>query len=380
VTSYEPAATPALSVVVPAFQVESHLPDCLDSILREAGSGVEVVVVDDASPDRSGQIAAEYARRDPRVRVVRLAINVGLGPARNAGFEATTGAYVWFVDSDDVLPAGAVPAVLDRLATSRPDVLIVDHAYVFESGAPAHPDRPGAGGPERPLAGLTGPLRVTGCPRLLRLAQSACTKIVRRGFLAEIGLRFFPGWYEDSAFSHPLLLAAGQIDVLDRVCYHYVQRDAGGITRTVSARHFEVFDQYQRLFDIVTATPGYEVFRPELFRLMIDHYLVIAGNRRRMPPDLRRAFFRRMSQDYRSRLPTGGYQLPAGAAGLKHRLVRRDAYLLYALLRRVHRAMAWLFRRGNAPAARRERTPRSAVPVPARVSGPPPGGGRTTGR
>jgi CDP-glycerol glycerophosphotransferase len=233
----------------------------------------------------------------------------------------------------------------------------------------------GAGRWGGPAAGRTGPTRLAECPGLLRLAQSACTKVVRRAFLDEHDLRFYPGWYEDSSFSHPMLMAAEQIQVLDRVCYCYRQRRAGGITRTVSPRHVEVFEQYQRLFEIVDkAAPNYEQFRPELFRLMIDHYLVIVGNPRRVPPQLRKEFFGRMAKDYHSRLPEGGYQIPGGVAGFKHRLVRWDAYRAYAILRLAHRGVSWLLRRrGRAPAGR-------PPAGPALVPAVPPGPDRTPGR
>jgi CDP-glycerol glycerophosphotransferase len=353
----EPGRAPLLSIVVPVYRVEPYLRGCLDSVLAEPAAGIEVVAVDDASPDGSGEIADEYAARDPRVRVVHLSANGGLGPARNAGLDRAAGEYVWFVDSDDWLPAGAVPAVLARLASARPDVLIVDHVMAYTDGSTS----PGMSGDV--LAGLTGPVRLAEHPRLLRLAQSACTKVARRAFLEEIKLRFSPGWYEDSAFSHPLLMAAGHIEVLDQVCYCYRQRDTGGITRTLSRRHFEVFDQYQRLFEAVEqGSPRYDEYRPVLFRLMIDHYLVIVGNRHRLPRRLRRDFFRRMAADYRSRLPNRGYEVPRGAAGLKHRLVSRNAYRTYATLRIVHRTARGLFRSAG-----------SALPLP-------PAAGRTTGR
>jgi glycosyltransferase involved in cell wall biosynthesis len=363
----EPDPAPLLSVVVPVYRVERYLRACLDSILADQVAGIEVVAVDDASPDRSGEIADEYAERDPRVRVVHLSANAGLGPARNAGLDRTTGAYVWFVDSDDRLPAGSVPAVLDRLRVAAPDVLVVDHAMAYEDGR-ASPSMSGG-----TLSRLTGPVRLAQHPELLRLAQSACTKVVRRAFLDEIKLRFAPGWYEDSSFSHPLLMAAEQIDVLDRVCYHYRQREAGGITKTRSDRHFEVFDQYDRLFETIErASPRYDEFRPQLFRLMIDHYLVIVGNHHRLPRRSRRDFFRLMAVDYRARQPNGGYEVPPGAAGLKHRLVRWDAYWTYAMLRLIHRSFVRL---GGGP-DRRPRSGRRAVPAPAAA----PSAGRTTGR
>jgi CDP-glycerol glycerophosphotransferase len=326
-----PAEAPLLSVVVPVHCVEDYLAQCLDSILAGRDSGVEVIAVDDRSPDRSGAMLDDYARRDPRVRVVHLDRNVGLGPARNVGLAHAAGDYAWFVDSDDWLPDGSVAAVLERLRATRPDVLIVGHAEVFAGGrvVPA-----GDGGM---LRDPVTPMRLAQRPGLLRLAQSACTKVVRRSLLDEIDLRFFSGWYEDSAFTYPLLMAAGRLDLLQRVCYCYRQRSGGGITKTRSPRHFEVFDQYERLFQFVDkAAPAYDEFRPELFRLMINHYLVIVGNERRIPPRMRREFFRRAAADYRRWAPPGGYEMPRGAWGIKHRLVRRDAYLTYAALRSAH--------------------------------------------
>lgn len=326
---------PLLSIVVPVYEVEQYLAQCLDSILDDTGAEVEVVAVDDNSPDRSGQILDEYAGRDPRVRVIHLATNVGLGRARNAGLDRARGSYVWFVDSDDWLPPGSVAAVTERLATTRPDVLLIDHANVPDGGEVPEP------APDPVLGSIAVPVRLAQRPELLRLrlSTSACTKLVRRELLDEIDLRFPPGWYEDCAYAYPLLLAAGRIDALDRVCYCYRQRNGGAITKSVSPRHFDIFDQYERMWAWVDkAAPEYDALRPELFRRVIDHLLTIAGNEHRLPPGRRREFFGRMVREYRRRRPAGGYEVPGGVAGLKHRLVRGNAYLPYAALRLAWRA------------------------------------------
>lgn len=346
-----------LSVVVPVYRVEAYLPSCLDSVLSHVGDDIEVVVVNDGSPDGCGAIIDRYAARDPRVRPVHLPANVGLGQARNAGFDRAAGEYVWFVDSDDWLAEGAMRLILDRLDRHRPDVLIVDHAEVFPDGRVV----------PRLSAGLRGgvptPLHLSQRPQLLRLAQSACTKIAKRSFLIERGLRFLPGWYEDASFSHPLLMTARSIDVLDEVCYLYRQQTPGGITSSVSKRHFEVFEQYDRIYAYMDRTgAAYDDFRPELFRLMVNHYLVILGNQWRLPPELRRAFFKQVGDQYALRLPPGGYDVPAGVEGLKHRLVRRRAYSMYASLRRLHSAVVtW----GRSRAATRVTAPVVPSPRPA---------------
>ncbi len=325
---------PWLTVVVPVWRAEPYLNRCLDSVLAGTDERVEVVAVDDASPDGSGALLDAYARRDPRVRVLHLPTNTGLGPARNAGLAQARGRYVWFVDVDDWLPDGAVTAVLDRLQRVRPDVLVVGHAEVHPDGR-AVTRLPSTivghrNGPPGPLAER---------PELLRLPHSACTKIARRELLETRGLRFSEGWYEDGLFSHVLLLHAGRIDVLDRTCYCYRQRGGdGAITSSVSPRHLEVFDQYDRLWALVERDRRHWRYRPQLFRLMIDHYLVIAGHPRRLPGHLRRTFFARAAADYRRRLPAEGYPTPRGIAGLKHKLIAKDAYLSYAVLRTAWRA------------------------------------------
>lgn len=91
---------PLVSIVVPMYNVEAYLPKCVDSLLNQTLHDIEVVLVDDGSPDRCGEMAEEYATGDSRVRVVHRA-NGGLGPARNSGIDAATGQYVGFVDSDD---------------------------------------------------------------------------------------------------------------------------------------------------------------------------------------------------------------------------------------------------------------------------------------
>src|SRR3954451_21837628 len=115
-----------LSVVVPAYDVAADLPACLDSVRAESSgvgrTGLEVVVVDDGSPDEVGEIAEGYAARDPRVRVVHTD-NRGLGAARNEGLRHVTGDLLAFADSDDVVPPGAYATLLRQLRRTGSDVV-----------------------------------------------------------------------------------------------------------------------------------------------------------------------------------------------------------------------------------------------------------------
>ena len=92
--------TPKFSIVVPMYNVERFLPKCVDSLCSQTLKDIEIIMVDDGSPDRCGEIAEAYALKDSRVQVVHR-VNGGLGPARNSGMEIARGEYIGFVDSDD---------------------------------------------------------------------------------------------------------------------------------------------------------------------------------------------------------------------------------------------------------------------------------------
>lgn len=111
-----------ISVIVPVYKVEAYLPRCLDSILGQTWEELEVILVDDGSPDRCGEICEEYARKDPRVQVIHKP-NGGLSSARNAGLDVARGRYVAFLDADDEL----APRTLECAAATKeenPEALI----------------------------------------------------------------------------------------------------------------------------------------------------------------------------------------------------------------------------------------------------------------
>ena len=93
---------PLISVVVPLYRVEAEMPLCVDSVLAQTYDRLDVILVDDGSPDRCPEICDETAKRDARVRVIHQA-NAGLSAARNAGIEIAHGEWLGFVDSDDYI-------------------------------------------------------------------------------------------------------------------------------------------------------------------------------------------------------------------------------------------------------------------------------------
>ncbi|MFE3584123.1 bifunctional glycosyltransferase/CDP-glycerol:glycerophosphate glycerophosphotransferase [Streptomyces vinaceus] len=280
---------PRFSVIVPAYKVQAYLQESLDSVLSQSFPDLELIAVDDASPDACGSIIDEYAARDPRVTAVHLAHNLGLGPARNAGLARATGDYLVFLDGDDTLAPGALQAVTDRLKdTGSPDVLVYDYARTFWTGELVRNRLAHRLSQEGPAS-----FRLADRPALLGMLMVVWNKAYRREYVEREGLRFPPGFYEDTPWTYPALLAAESVAVLDRVCVHYRQRRTGSILTTTTRRHLDIFDQYDRVFGYLATRPELERWRPTVHRRMAEHFCALYADPRRLPRACRAEFFRR---------------------------------------------------------------------------------------
>mgnify|MGYP002514978694 CR=1 FL=1 len=114
---------PLISVIVPVYKVEQYLHQCVDSILNQTYRNLEVILVDDGSPDGCPAICNVYAEKDERVRVIHK-VNGGLSDARNAGMAVMNGEYLSFVDSDDLLPVDAVETLLKIAVEEDADLVL----------------------------------------------------------------------------------------------------------------------------------------------------------------------------------------------------------------------------------------------------------------
>ncbi|MGW5600939.1 bifunctional glycosyltransferase/CDP-glycerol:glycerophosphate glycerophosphotransferase [Streptomyces rochei] len=326
---------PRFSVIVPCFKVQGFLRECLDSVLDQSFRDIEVVAVDDCSPDGCGAILDEYAALDERVRVLHLEENVGLGRARNAGLPLATGDYLFFLDSDDTLTPGALRAMADRLAEAKdPDVLVFDYARTYWWGGTRRNVL------AQVLAETDRTFTAAERPEILDLLMVVWNKVYRRDFVEREGFTFPPGYYEDTPWTFPVMFAAGRIATLDRICLNYRQRRQGNILSTTSRKHFDVHAQYERVFAFLDARPELARWRPFLHAKMGEHCLDILSKPDRLPPSDKAEFFRRTAEMFRRYRPEGA-QIPA-----ELRVLERG-YAAYRLRRGSGRAGRELGRRAR---------------------------------
>ena len=123
-----------ISVIVPVYNVEEYLQKCLDSIVASTYQNLEIICINDASPDGSWEILQQYAEKDQRIVLINCPENGGLPAARNKGLDIATGAYIAFVDSDDYVDPAFFEKLYKRIVSDRSDVAVCGFCKLEESG------------------------------------------------------------------------------------------------------------------------------------------------------------------------------------------------------------------------------------------------------
>lgn len=233
---------PWLSVLIPVYNVEAYLGECLASVLADADEGVEILLLDDCSTDGSAALAQQLAdRHAPQVRLLRHSCNGGLSAARNTLIDAARGDYLWFLDSDDVLMPGAVPSLRSSVERhGQPDLVLCDFRTLRDPFKLKHRLRgelhrhtfPGPAGQRlEDRSALLGGVLAQG-------HLHTWSKIARRE-LWGTSLRFPEGrYFEDMATTPALLLSTRSYVYMDEVWVGYRQR-AGSILASSSVRKID---------------------------------------------------------------------------------------------------------------------------------------------
>lgn len=210
-----------LSVIIPCYQVEKYIVDCLESLRALPADETEVLLVDDCGHDRTLDICREYAARCPAMHLIAREKNGGLSAARNSGLDVAQGEYVFFLDSDDVCAADVLLRLTREAKAQALDVLKT--RFVSFDDATGEP-LPDACVPE-PTDVLTGDALFAAQCRAGTYEPMVWQCIYRRKFLLDHGLRMAEGFlFEDELFQTPVLLRAQRVRMTDACLVRYRQR------------------------------------------------------------------------------------------------------------------------------------------------------------
>lgn len=208
-----------VSVIVPVYKIEDYLDRCVKSVVRQTYTNLEIILVDDGSPDRCPQICDEWSEKDPRIRVIHQK-NGGLSAARNAGLEIAKGEYFLLLDSDDYISIETVEHLLYAVKAGEADIAICgflkgsEEKYRFQCNPPKEPEV---------IDAKSALLRIYSDDSNALKYGAACFKLYRRALFSGI---YYPlgKLYEDIYTTHKLLAKASKIAVLDEPLYYYYQR------------------------------------------------------------------------------------------------------------------------------------------------------------
>lgn len=222
---------PLISVVVPVYGVEKYLKKCVESILHQTYQNLEILLVDDGSPDYCPLICDRYAKEDPRVRVIHKA-NGGLSSARNAGIEASSGEYIGFIDGDDSVEPDMLEQLERACSESGAEIAVCDYFLERSDGSQIFPvDRV----PDEILTGdqaLDQFLR-NGFVYLV----IAWNKLYARKLFFNNDIRYPVGrFFEDNCTTNRLLYKSERVALIGRPLYHYLQRDGSIMAQPVDAK------------------------------------------------------------------------------------------------------------------------------------------------
>ncbi len=239
-----------VSVIVPVYNVENYLRQCLDSLVQQTLAEVQIVVVNDGSTDNSLAIVREFEKKHANIRVISQD-NQGLSAARNAGMKLANGEYVGFLDSDDWAASDMFEALYERAVKDRAELVIADAAVVWENRQSAGPFFDRAVWDRIAVRCTRGPFQFREEPRVLLLEPAAWKRLYKRSFLDRIGFQFARGLiFEDVPAHFQVLAEAESVSLLDKVVCYYRMGRPGKITARRDRTLFHVFD----VFDLVHGT------------------------------------------------------------------------------------------------------------------------------
>ncbi len=249
-----------ISVIVPIYGVEKYLEQCVKTITEQTYQNLEILLVDDGSPDQSGEIADRLALTDDRIKVIHK-VNGGLSDARNVGIEASTGDYLTFIDSDDYIHPQMMELLLQAVDDGKKDISICSYEMVYEGKEP-----------EIKRFSLQDVKKVDGREiQQIYLHQDkkrlnytvAWAKIYKKEIFAHI--RYPKGrLHEDEYTTFRTLYEAKDIAYIDIPLYFYLSRETS-IMGEFKAKRFDVFGGYETRMNYYMGHKEYSLAKDTFF-------------------------------------------------------------------------------------------------------------------
>ena len=285
---------PIISVIVPVYNVEKYLAKCLDTILAQTFSNIEIICVNDGSTDNSRKILAQYAQKDSRVKIVDKK-NGGLSSARNAGMKVATGEFYSFIDSDDWIEETMLEKLYNSMVSLNTDISICAVHQYDETN-----QRIDDSNPYYTLGYFDESFDnkafsyVDTKPFLLDVCVMAWNKLYRKSFIDECNAEFPEGLiFEDGPFFFSIFFKTQRVSIVRDFLYYYRINRSGSIIQKAGKKFLNVIDVVELMYNKVKEIPDFEDVKYTFFRKKVEDFIYRFEN---LNPKYRNAFAKKLKQ------------------------------------------------------------------------------------
>lgn len=254
-----------VSIIVPVYGVENWLARCLESLVNQTLRDIEIIVVNDGSPDNSQEIIEQYVSHYPGLVKGYVKDNGGLSDARNFGLQYATGEYIAFVDSDDYVDITMYEKLYNKAQEDNADAVTCAYFKVNENKQTRKSAQKGT-------MHLYGKNIRENPTMLITMAPYAWNKLIRRNIFQKTNIKFPKGIiFEDICTMYPLLLYCNKVSKVDEELYYYIEEREGSIMSTYSPKKMQMLDSFQLLNSRFKEAKEFENFHDELVTLNLRH-------------------------------------------------------------------------------------------------------------
>ncbi|MCE7918302.1 MAG: hypothetical protein DPW21_07575 [Anaerolineae bacterium] len=326
---------PKVSVIVPIFNTQPYLRQCLDSLIAQTLTEMEIICVDNGSTDGSYELLIDYARNHENVIVMKHTEG-RQGGARNAAIPIAKGQYIGFVDSDDFVAPEMFETLFSIAQSATADVAICNtRTYIQGQGY-------GKLSLHAHVLSNKEPFTVKQCPRLLR-NSTICNRLFNREFIAKHHIRFPEGLYgQDQFFVIQALTLADRIVTVPDALYFYRKNRPGSVSEYRGKDCMHVFEVWRQISDFVEQAIEDETLKRWINEARIIKYLYSynqAGN------SLKRQYFSQMKSDFRTLELESRPVLLTPTERREYQIIMRHGFMVYNAFLRLRTTYGKL--RGN---------------------------------
>lgn len=241
-----------VSVIVPVYNTEKYLRKCLDSLINQTLKDIEIIIVNDGSPDNSQKIIDEYSNKYSHIIKAYKKENGGLSDARNYGIKKASGDYIGFIDSDDFAEKNMFEELYLKAVSQNFDMVVCDIKYIFDSNSNI-------------VSSLVNDDVFTLDDKkrqMINIYPAVWNKIYKKDLFKKIHFKKNV-WYEDVDFLYRLFPFLKKIGVVKKALVNYVQRE-GAITHTFNNKVYDYIDNWNGIIDFYKKEGLYDKYYDEL--------------------------------------------------------------------------------------------------------------------